>query len=69
MGQNFDCFNVITRQVNVLFANKEPWQVASITAISLMTTIWFWEQIVKDESKCAFLSVSSKQINIHIWSN
>lgn len=51
MVNKFDCLNVITGQVNALFANKEPWQVASITAISLMTTIWVWEQIWKDESK------------------
>lgn len=46
-----DWFNAVTRQINALFANKEPWQVASITAISLMTTIWIWEQINQDESK------------------
>lgn len=51
MLKSCDWFGGITRQVNALFANKEPWQVASITAVSLMTTIWIWEQIQHDESK------------------
>lgn len=46
-----NAFNGITRQINNLFGNKEPWQVASITAVSLMTAIWLWEQIDQDESK------------------
>ncbi|XP_031625160.1 sphingosine-1-phosphate lyase [Contarinia nasturtii] len=45
-----NAFNAITRQINCLFGNKEPWQVASITAISLMTVIWLLEQIDHDES-------------------
>lgn len=48
---NSDCLNVVTRQINSLFGNKEPWQVASITAMSLMTALWIWEQIKQDESK------------------
>lgn len=51
MIKSCDWFSGITRQVNALFVNKEPWQVASITAVSLMTTIWIWEQINHDESK------------------
>ncbi|XP_055316941.1 sphingosine-1-phosphate lyase [Sitodiplosis mosellana] len=50
MYKSCDWFSGITRQVNALFANKEPWQVASITAVSLMTTIWIWEQINHDET-------------------
>lgn len=50
MGHS-ECVNVVTRQINGLFGNREPWQVASITAISLMTAIWIWEQIKQDESK------------------
>lgn len=46
-----DLFQAIARQINGLFGNKEPWQVASITAISLMTTIWILEQIQQDESE------------------
>lgn len=49
-----DCLNVVTRQINGLFGSREPWQVASITAISLMTALWFWEQIKQDESKYFF---------------
>lgn len=50
MGQS-ECFNIVTRQINGLFGNREPWQVASITAISLMTAVWIWEQVKQDESK------------------
>lgn len=51
MVQSCDWFNGITRHINGLFANKEPWQVASITAVSVMTTLWIWEQINQDECK------------------
>lgn len=46
-----DWFDVLTRQINILFANKEPWQIATITATSVLTTVWIWEQINQDESK------------------
>lgn len=50
MGQP-ECVNAVTRQINALFGHREPWQVASITAISLMTSMWMWEQIKQDEGK------------------
>lgn len=46
-----DVLQAVARQINGLFGNREPWQVASITAISLLTTIWILEQIKQDESK------------------
>lgn len=46
-----DWFGVLTHQINILFANKEPWQIATITATSVLTTVWIWEQINQDESK------------------
>lgn len=51
MSQVIDWFGVLTRQINILFANKEPWQIATITATSVLTTVWIWEQINQDESK------------------
>lgn len=45
-----ECIHVITKQINGIFGNKEPWQVASITAVSLMTLMWILEQIKQDES-------------------
>lgn len=43
--------------INNLFGQQcEPWQVASITASSLLTSIWIWNFIVQDESK--FVSVT-----------
>lgn len=62
MGQS-ECLTVVTRQINTLFGNREPWQVASITAISLMTAIWLWEQIKQDEGKFYTYSVQIKRIN------
>lgn len=56
-----DWLNAVTRQINALFGNKEPWQVASLTAISLMTTIWIWEQINQDESKISTNHNSQKR--------
>lgn len=46
-----DWFQALTRQVNLLFVNKEPWQVAAITATTVLTTIWIVEQIKHDECK------------------
>lgn len=43
--------------INNLFGQQcEPWQVASITASSLLTSIWIWNFVVQDESK--FVSVT-----------
>lgn len=52
MNSVTDWFNAFTRQFNTLFANKEPWQVASITATTIFTTIWILEQVNQDE--CEF---------------
>lgn len=49
-----DWFHVLTRQVNLLFVNKEPWQVAAITTTTVLTTIWIVEQINHDECKIFF---------------
>jgi len=37
--------------VNNLFGQCEPWQVASITASSVLTSIWLWNFLFQDESK------------------
>ncbi|KAL4091802.1 hypothetical protein QTP88_026433 [Uroleucon formosanum] len=36
--------------VNNLFGQREPWQVASITASSVLTSIWLWNFLFQDES-------------------
>lgn len=41
--------------VNNLFGPREPWQVASITASSLLTSIWLWNFLFQDESKSMFI--------------
>jgi len=38
--------------VNNLFGQQcEPWKVASITASSVLTSIWIWNFVFQDESK------------------
>lgn len=43
---------LISRQINSIFANREPWQIATITATTVLTTVWIWEFLNQDESKC-----------------
>lgn len=37
--------------VNHLFGQCEPWQVASITASTVVSSIWLWNFVFQDESK------------------
>lgn len=39
----------LAQQVNNVFAGRQPWQVATITATSVWTTIYFWNLICQDE--------------------
>ena len=50
-GGAHDCSKLITENINRLFANREPWQVATITATAVLSTIWLWSFINQDESK------------------
>lgn len=42
--------NVLARHVNAAFANKEPWQIVSVTASTVFTTVWLWQLLNHDES-------------------
>lgn len=44
-------FLLTKNSINNLFGQREPWQVASITASSLLTSIWIWNFVFQDESK------------------
>ncbi|XP_018790142.1 PREDICTED: sphingosine-1-phosphate lyase [Bactrocera latifrons] len=44
-----DC-GPITSGLNRAFGNKEPWQVAAITATTVLGTVWLWTFINQDES-------------------
>lgn len=44
-------FLLTTNSINNLFGQREPWQVASITASSILTSIWIWNFVFQDESK------------------
>lgn len=65
-GGASDCSKLITGNINHLFANKEPWQVATITATAVLSTVWLWSFINQDESKYSknviFYTTESKQI-------
>lgn len=41
----------ITSGLNRAFGNKEPWQVAAITATTVLSTVWLWTFINQDESE------------------
>ncbi|XP_011184271.1 sphingosine-1-phosphate lyase [Zeugodacus cucurbitae] len=45
-----DCTRTITGGLNRAFGNKEPWQVAAITATTVLGTVWLWTFINQDES-------------------
>lgn len=36
--------------VNDIFKEKEPWQIVSITAATVLASVWFWDFIFQDES-------------------
>lgn len=45
-----DCVAPITVGINKAFGNREPWQVAAITATTVLGTVWIWSFINQDES-------------------
>lgn len=50
-----DGLNIATRNINSLFGNKEPWQIAAITASTVLTSVWIWDVLNQDECKCSFV--------------
>lgn len=46
-----DSLQIVTRQINGIFGNREPWQIATITATTVLTTVWIWEFLNHDESE------------------
>ncbi|XP_073813890.1 sphingosine-1-phosphate lyase [Musca autumnalis] len=49
-GGSMECSKLITESINRLFANREPWQVATITATAVLSSVWLWSFINQDES-------------------
>lgn len=47
---------VLTKYVNNVFAKKEPWQIAAISASTAFTLVWLWNFVSEDESKSFSLS-------------
>lgn len=46
--------------VNNLFGQCEPWQIASITASTIVSSIWLWNFVFQDESKCSVVKIIMK---------
>lgn len=44
------CVNILKGCVNNSFQNKEPWQIVTITATTVLGTVWIWNFIFQDES-------------------
>ncbi|XP_078053141.1 sphingosine-1-phosphate lyase [Augochlora pura] len=42
--------NIFKEYVNNSFQGKEPWQVATITTTTVLTSIWLWNFVFQDES-------------------
>lgn len=42
---------VLTKYVNNAFGNKQPWQIATISASAAFTLVWLWNFVNQDESK------------------
>ncbi|KAI8039851.1 hypothetical protein M5D96_007276 [Drosophila gunungcola] len=45
-----DCLKPVTEGINRAFGAKEPWQVATITATTVLGGVWLWTVICQDES-------------------
>ncbi|EDW60688.1 sphingosine-1-phosphate lyase [Drosophila virilis] len=45
-----DCVKPVSGCINRAFGNKEPWQVAAITATTVLGGVWIWTELSKDES-------------------
>lgn len=46
-----DCLKPVTEGINRAFGAKEPWQVATITATTVLGGVWLWTVICQDESE------------------
>lgn len=50
--------------VNLLFAKKEPWQIAAISTMSTLFAVWLYQFVTKEESELsAFLFKKLFSIN------
>uniref|UniRef100_A0A1L8EHT5 sphinganine-1-phosphate aldolase n=2 Tax=Haematobia irritans TaxID=7368 RepID=A0A1L8EHT5_HAEIR len=49
-GGTMECGKVIAEHINRMFANREPWQIATITATAVLSSVWLWSFINQDES-------------------
>lgn len=45
-----ECGISITSNINRAFGNREPWQIATITASSVLSIVWLWNLMNHDET-------------------
>ncbi|XP_022227563.1 sphingosine-1-phosphate lyase [Drosophila obscura] len=45
-----DCLKPVTEGINRAFGAREPWQVATITATTVLGGVWLWTFVCQDES-------------------
>lgn len=44
-------FSILRAAINSGFADKEPWQIVSVTTSTVLLTIWMWEVLNHSESR------------------
>lgn len=45
-----ECTKVLTKSINKACGNREPWQIVTITATTVLSAVWLWNLINQDES-------------------
>lgn len=63
-----EALSLLTRQTNLIFKNREPWQIVAITATSVLSTVWLWNFLNQDESELTFIFCKRKT-NLHSMSS
>lgn len=61
-----EALTVLTRHTNLIFKNREPWQIVAITATSVLSTVWLWNFLNQDESELTFFFFFGKEKLMHI---
>lgn len=54
VAQNLGIF--ITGNINRLFVNREPWQVATLTATVVLSAAWLWNFANQEESNLLIIT-------------
>ncbi|XP_055381213.1 sphingosine-1-phosphate lyase [Condylostylus longicornis] len=60
-----DCGKFLAESINKIFGDREPWQIATLTASGVISLHWLWNTLIQDEclyerSKKCFFSYAKK---------